>query len=91
MLKDRRTYEIMNAEDVGVPKSTLVLGKHSGRHAVQKRCEDLGLALSKFELDRVYRQMTALADRQKSIADAEIVAIVEAVRAGQDAALPTPQ
>ena len=90
MLKDRRTYEIMNAEDVGVPKSTLVLGKHSGRHAVQKRCEDLGLALSKFELDRVYKQMTELADRQKHIADAEMVAIVEAVRAGQDAPAPVP-
>ena len=88
MLKDRRTYEIMNAEDVGVPKSTLVLGKHSGRHAVQKRCEDLGLALSKFELDRVYRQMTELADRQKHVSDAEIVAIVEAVRTGQDTAAP---
>ena len=72
MLKDRRTYEIMNAEDVGVPKSTLVLGKHSGRHAVQKRCEELGLALSKFELDRVYRQMTALADRQKNVSDQEL-------------------
>jgi 2-isopropylmalate synthase len=90
MLKDRRTYEIMNAEDVGVPKSTLVLGKHSGRHAVQKRCEDLGLALSKFELDRVYRQMTELADRQKHVADGEIVAIVEAVRAGHDAPAPVP-
>jgi len=90
MLKDRRTYEIMNAEDVGVPKSTLVLGKHSGRHAVQKRCEDLGLALSKFELDRVYKQMTELADRQKHIADAEMVAIVEAVRASQDAPAPVP-
>jgi 2-isopropylmalate synthase len=88
MLKDRRTYEIMNAEDVGVPKSTLVLGKHSGRHAVQKRCEDLGLALSKFELDRVYKQMTELADRQKHVADAEMVAIVEAVRSGQDAPAP---
>jgi 2-isopropylmalate synthase len=88
MLKDRRTYEIMNAEDVGVPKSTLVLGKHSGRHAVQKRCEDLGLALSKFELDRVYRQMTELADRQKHVSDEEIVAIVDAVRAGTDVPAP---
>jgi 2-isopropylmalate synthase len=88
MLKDRRTYEIMNAEDVGVPKSTLVLGKHSGRHAVQKRCEDLGLALSKFELDRVYRQMTELADLQKHVSDAEIVGIVETVRATQDVPAP---
>ena len=45
MLKDRRTYEIMRPEDVGVPQATLVLGKHSGRHAVQRRCEQLGLTL----------------------------------------------
>ncbi len=80
MLKDRRTYEIMNPEDVGVPKTTLVLGKHSGRHAVQKRCEELGFVLTKFELDRVYRQMTALADRQKAVSDAELVTLVEAVK-----------
>ena len=43
MLKDRRTYEIMRAEDVGAPWNPLVLGKHSGRHAVQKRCTELGL------------------------------------------------
>jgi 2-isopropylmalate synthase len=80
MLKDRRTYEIMNAEDVGVPKSTLVVGKHSGRHALQARCEELGISLSKLELDRVYRQMIALADRQKSVSDQEIAAIVDMVR-----------
>jgi 2-isopropylmalate synthase len=80
MLKDRRTYEIMNPEDVGVPKTTLVLGKHSGRHAVQKRSEELGFVLTKFELDRVYRQMTALADRQKAVSDAELVTLVEAVK-----------
>jgi 2-isopropylmalate synthase len=83
MLKDRRTYEIMNPEDVGVPKTTLVLGKHSGRHAVQKRCEELGFVLTKFELDRVYRQMTALADRQKHVSDAELVTLVEAVKAAE--------
>jgi 2-isopropylmalate synthase len=79
MLKDRRTYEIMDAEDVGVPRSTLVLGKHSGRHAVAKRCEEIGYALSKLELDRVYRQMTALADRQKTVSDRELAVIVEGV------------
>jgi 2-isopropylmalate synthase len=55
MLKDRRTYEIMRPEDVGVPQTTLVLGKHSGRHAVQKCCEQLGLTLSRRDLDEVYR------------------------------------
>ena len=79
MLKDRRTYEIMDAEVVGVPRSTLVLGKHSGRHAVAKRCEELGFALAKLELDRVYRQMTTLADRQKTVSDNELAAIVVAV------------
>ena len=52
MLKDRRTYEIMRPEDVGVPQTTLVLGKHSGRHAVQTACEQLGLSLSRRDLDR---------------------------------------
>jgi 2-isopropylmalate synthase len=79
MLKDRRTYEIMRPEDVGAPASTLVLGKHSGRHAVQKACERLGLTLSRRDLDEVYRQMTALADRQKHIDDADLQAIVSQV------------
>jgi 2-isopropylmalate synthase len=80
MLKDRRTYEIMNPEDVGVPKTTLVLGKHSGRHAIQKRCEDLGFALSKLEVDRVYRRVIHLADHQKHISDAELISVIEEVK-----------
>jgi len=80
MLKDRRTYEIMNPEDVGVPKTTLVLGKHSGRHAIQKRCEDLGFALSKLEVDRVYRRVIRLADHQKHISDAELISVIEEVK-----------
>ena len=76
MLKDRRTYEIMRPEDVGVLQTTLVLGKHSGRHAVQKRCEQLGYELSRQELDGVYRQMTTLADTQKNIADTDLDAII---------------
>src|ERR687897_162777 len=64
MLKDRRTYEIMRPEDVGVPEATLVLGKHSGRHAVQRRCEQLGVTLERHELDRVYRAVISLADRE---------------------------
>ena len=79
VIKDRRTYEIMKPEDVGV-ESTLVLGKHSGRHAVKKRCEDLGYTLSRFELDRIYREVIALADRQKSVEDDDVTAIVERVR-----------
>ena len=55
MLKDRRTYEIMRAEDVGAPWNPLVLGKHSGRHAVQRRCADLGFQMEGDELVEVYR------------------------------------
>ena len=75
MLKDRRTYEIMRPEDVGVPQTTLVLGKHSGRHAVQKRCEQLGLTLSRHELDQVYRRMVVQADRTKHITDEDLLDI----------------
>ena len=88
VIKDRRTYEIMRPADVGVAASTLVLGKHSGRHALKQRCEQLGVELSRIELDRVYRQMIDLADRQKTVEDADLSAIVERVRGqqSQDAA-----
>jgi 2-isopropylmalate synthase len=78
MLKDRRTYEIMRPEDVGV-QTSIVLGKHSGRHAVQKTCERLGLVLSRRDLDEVYRRMVSLADRQKTISDDDLIAIAAAV------------
>jgi 2-isopropylmalate synthase len=84
-LKDRRTYEIMTPESVGVPRTTLVLGKHSGRHAVQERCEALGVKLSKPDLDSVYRKMIALADRKKAVSDEELAAIVREI-AGRPAA-----
>jgi 2-isopropylmalate synthase len=80
MLKDRRTYEIMRPEDVGVPATTLVLGKHSGRHALQHRLQSLGVELSRLELDRLYRRMIALADAQKSVSDPELVELIEAQR-----------
>ena len=79
MLKDRRTYEIMRPEDVGVPCTTLVLGKHSGRHAVQKRCEHFGLSLSRHDLDEVYRRMVAMADVKKHISDEDLLAIAAEV------------
>ena len=75
MIRDRRTYEIMSPEDVGV-RSTLVLGKHSGRHAVRRRCEELGYELGRAELDRVYREVIAMADRGKSAGDEELAGIV---------------
>jgi 2-isopropylmalate synthase len=81
MLKDRRTYEIMRPEEVGVTQATLVLGKHSGRHAVQRRCEQVGLNVTdRHELDAVYRAVIAHADREKIVTDADLVAIVARVR-----------
>ena len=88
MLKDRRTYEIMRPEDVGVAQTTLVLGKHSGRHAVQNRCEELGYELSRHELDQTYRAMVRLADEQKTVGDDDLRTVVERVRADEAAAEP---
>ncbi len=71
-LKERTTYEIMEPKSVGVPESKLVLGKHSGRHALKNRLEDLGFTLTKEELDLVYTEITALADNKKGLMDEEI-------------------
>jgi len=74
-LKEPTTYEIISPKSVGVPESRLVLGKHSGRHALSSRCVELGFALSKDELDLVYKEITALADNKKGLMDEEIAAI----------------
>jgi len=74
VLKERTTYEIIDPASVGVPESRLVLGKHSGRHALRARLDSLGFSLSHEQLDAVYRQFTALADRQKGVTDDEIAA-----------------
>jgi 2-isopropylmalate synthase len=71
-LKERTTYEIMEPKSVGVPESRLVLGKHSGRHALKTRLVELGFVLTKDELDLVYLEITALADNKKGMMDEEI-------------------
>jgi 2-isopropylmalate synthase len=76
-LKEKTTYEIVDPKSVGVPEGRLVLGKHSGRHALKQRCEALGYQLSKEELETVYHEFTALADRKKGIMDEEIAMIVK--------------
>src|SRR6187399_3011690 len=80
MLKDRRTYEIMSPADVGVPQTTLVLGKHSGRHAVKHRCEAVGHTLTRLELDQVYRRVISLCDAQKTITDGDLLAVIQDVK-----------
>ena len=78
-LKERTTYEIMDPHSVGVPESKLVLGKHSGRHALHKRAEDLGFQLGKEELDVLYHRFTSQADRKKGVRNDEILALLHEV------------
>jgi 2-isopropylmalate synthase len=78
ILKDRRIYEIMRAEDVGVPWEPLVLGKHSGRRAVQKRLSDLGLGVDAGRMVAVHRALMDIAGERK-ISDDDLVAVVKAV------------
>ena len=76
MLKNAITYEIITPQTVGMPSNSIVLGKHSGRHALGKRYEDLGYPLSKPELERAYQLFCQLADRKKNIYDEDLLAIV---------------
>jgi 2-isopropylmalate synthase len=78
MLKERRTYEIMQPEDVGLTKTELVLGKHSGRHALRERVSELGYHLDEVQLEHVFEGFKALADRKKVIYDADIEVLAEA-------------
>ena len=81
VLKDARTYEIMKPEDVGQSVSSrLVLGRHSGRHAVQSRCETLGFTLSQAEIAEVYRAVISLGEHRKAIGDGDLRRIVDRVR-----------
>ncbi len=79
-LKEKSTYEIIDPRTVGVPEGKLVLGKHSGRHALSQRCVELNLALTREELDIIYAEFTSLADRKKGIMDEEIVALIATMR-----------
>jgi 2-isopropylmalate synthase len=85
-LKNKATYEIIEPKSVGVPEGRLVLGKHSGRHALNQRCQDLGFSLTHEELDRLYHRFTALADRKKGVLNEEIIALIEQSQAKQAAA-----
>jgi 2-isopropylmalate synthase len=85
MLKDSRTYEIMRPADVGQDSNQLVLGRHSGRHAVGKRAEQLGLSLTADELAHVYHAVVTMGEHRKSIGDNDIRRIVERVKSGHAA------
>jgi 2-isopropylmalate synthase len=81
MLKNALTYEIMRPESVGAAGTTLVLGKQSGMRGLDARCRALGHRLGETELERVYRQVTALADRSKTVSDEQLAGIIRDVAA----------
>ncbi len=76
MLQHASTYEIMRPEDVGISRSNLVLGKHSGRHAFRDRLVELGFELDEFETNRAFQEFKKLADKKKDIYDGDLEAIV---------------
>ncbi len=76
ILKERTTYEIMNPRDIGLTKGNLVLGKHSGRHALKARIESMGYSLSDDEINRVFARFKQVADLRKEIFEEDLEAII---------------
>jgi 2-isopropylmalate synthase len=76
MLQHASTYEIMRPVDVGLNRSNLVLGKHSGRHAFRDRVQELGFELDDFETNRAFKEFKKLADKKKDVYDGDIEALV---------------
>jgi 2-isopropylmalate synthase len=86
IIKNPLTYEIISPETVGVPSRSLVMGKHSGRNALRSNLRDLGFAPSDAELAEIYRRVTALADKSKSVRPRDILGIAhEVMRRGASA------
>ncbi len=76
VLQNGRTDESIKPETVGIPRSTLVLGKHSGRHALERRYKDLGYDLTEEGLQTLYKEFIALADRKREILDEDLLALL---------------
>eukprot|EP00834_Sanchytrium_tribonematis_P001951 NODE_52_length_30984_cov_1.383358.p18 type:complete len:279 gc:universal NODE_52_length_30984_cov_1.383358:16728-17564(+) len=76
VLKNAETYEIINPEIVGIPKNSIVLGKHSGRNALKSRVAELGFILKDIELDEIFKTFKKLADSKKNITDDDLISIL---------------
>lgn len=76
VIANTQTYEIMNPEDIGVPHNTLVLGKHSGKHALRERLESMGYDLSDKELEEIFVKFKNLADKKKNITSSDLEALI---------------
>jgi 2-isopropylmalate synthase len=83
-LKEKSTYEVIDPKSVGIPEGRLVLGKHSGRHALSSKCVHLGYQLNKEELNAVYHGFIEIADRKKGVTDQEILALIHTLKAGEN-------
>lgn len=86
VLSNPLCYEIMTPESVGVPKTDIVLGKHSGRHALVSRFESLGITFDKDELSSVYERFSALADKKKNIYDQDLLGLIAEMQPARIAA-----
>ena len=76
VLSNPLCYEIMTPESVGIPKNDIVLGKHSGRHALSSRYEEMGFSFDPEEIAEIYSRFVTLADRKKNIYDQDLLGIV---------------
>jgi 2-isopropylmalate synthase len=88
VLKNPLTYEIMTPQSVGVPDSKLVLGKHSGRHALSIRCEQLGYQFDRRALDDIYRRFVRLADKIKNVEDHHLLELIRDTHKPSGSATP---
>ncbi|MFC1571920.1 alpha-isopropylmalate synthase regulatory domain-containing protein, partial [Candidatus Margulisiibacteriota bacterium] len=76
VLRARETYEIMQPQDIGLTESKIVMGKHSGRHALQKKLKDMGYELDKDSLEKAYQRFLIVADKKKDMSERDLEIIV---------------
>jgi 2-isopropylmalate synthase len=77
LLKNRNTYEIMDPTQLGIPRKMIILGKHSGRHAIKHRVAQMGIELNDVQLEQLYEKFKVKADAQKTVSDAELLMLLD--------------
>jgi 2-isopropylmalate synthase len=77
LLKNRHTYEIMDPVQLGIPRQMIILGKHSGRHAIKHRAAQLGVELDETKVDELYAKFKQKADEQKTVSDDELMMLID--------------
>ncbi len=84
VLSHSSTYEIMTPESIGLPSNRLVLGKHSGRHALQKTLQQMGIWVDREDLNRIYRRVMQVADEKKNVTERDLLKVVDEIKAQHD-------